>query len=210
MGSALGVIATKDSPTPPPYTEAMRPSVDKALAECADQARSEVLLRRTGGRSPTDDECNEQVSVDRQGNPVTRAMQWGQEMHASAFKCAEKKLSALRPGGYSIEPRYRYDSKTGQTTYLSPEEVEALLRQGRGGELLGTLVPDIVIHNGTPLLVMEVYDFKFPCRNTDDIPLWRRYKQGPYAPRSQGDIYKEALRLMGKAARVVPRQGVIR
>ena len=170
MAVGLGLVSIHDTgsrPAPTPYTEAMKARVEKALAECADQARTDVLLRRTGGRSPTPDECRETVAVDSQGNPVTRAMQFGEEMHRVAFPCAEEALSKLRPGGYTIEPRYLYNRATGEVTYLSPEEEATLLSQGRGRELLGSLVPDIAIHDANPLPVLDVFDFKFPCVNID-------------------------------------------
>jgi hypothetical protein len=187
---------------------AMRARIEEALVECADTARSEVLLRRLGGKSPTPEECLEQVEVNERGEPVTRAMKLGEEMHEVTRQCAEKKLSALRPGGFSLEQRYRYNRDTGQISLVSRAEVEALLRQGLGRELLGTLQPDVVIHAGDPLRAQVVYDFKFPCVNSDSIPRWRTYPQGhPYERLSQRAVYEKAL---GAEARlVVPRLGVI-
>ncbi|HZI13772.1 MAG TPA: hypothetical protein VE153_25565 [Myxococcus sp.] len=86
--------------------------LEKALSECADEARSEVLLRQFQGRSPTAEECREEVEKDAKGNPVTRAMKLGTDMHTVALACAHKRLGALRPGGFSLEPRYRYNPKT--------------------------------------------------------------------------------------------------
>lgn len=94
--------------------------IEDALKECAEQARSEVLLRRFGGRSPTPEDCREQVGVDSKGERVIRAMQFGQEMHEIAFRCVRERLGKLLPGGFSVEPRYRYDQRTGTTTLISP------------------------------------------------------------------------------------------
>jgi hypothetical protein len=118
--------------------------IEKALAECADLARSEVLLRHRSdfaGPSPTREECKQQVK-DATGRRVTRAMQLGMEMHQVALKCAEEKLARLRPGGFSLEPRYRYDRKSGETQLVSEEAAQALRESGNGGELQGTLVPE--------------------------------------------------------------------
>ena len=140
---------------------------------------------------------------------MTRAMRFGEEMHRVALRCAKEKLEKLRPGGFGLELRYRYDPKTGRLTLVSPAEEQLLLRQGRGSELRGTLVPDVVLHDGNPLNVEDVYDFKFPCVNTDTAPPWREYSEGhPDEGSSQGKMYGEALQV--KPARVVPRLGVIR
>jgi hypothetical protein len=103
------------------------------------------------------------------------------------------RLRELRPGGFSLKPRYRYDRRTGQKSLVSAEEKDALLRQG-GEALKGTLEPDVVIHSGDPLQVQAVYDFKFRCVNTDGRPGWRSYPEGhPHAGRSQGQMYRDAL-----------------
>lgn len=184
-------------------------AIDTVLKECADSARSEVLDRRLGGRSPTQAECNEEAQ-DAQGRRVTRAMLLGQEMHEVALKCAGDGLNELRPDGFSLEPCYRYDKQTGRISLVSPEERQALLRQGRSCELVGSIVPDIVIHTGDPLQAQAVYDFKFPCVNSDKVPEWRRYPNGhPHAGNPQGKVYEKALNTP-KVWRVVPRQGVIR
>ena len=58
---------------------------------------------------------------------------------------------------------------------------------------------------------MDVYDFKFPCVNTNKPVDWRRYPDGhPYADELQGDMYVKALKLLGSAARVIPRLGAFR
>lgn len=187
----------------------MQSRVEEALKECADDARSDVLVRLMGDRSPTPQDCNEVVSTDSRGRPITRAMLLGEEMHRVALRCVEERLSKLRPGGFSLEPRYRYDRPTRSKTLMSPEEVEALLRAGRASELLGTLVPDVVLHAGDPLHIQAVYDFKFPCVNTDTFQDWRRYPKGhPYAYESQGELYFEAFGVPPHP--VLPRVGVIR
>jgi hypothetical protein len=84
--------------------------INEALAECADAARSEVMFKHFKGRGPTPEECNEEVGRDTRGEPITRAMQLGVEQHRVALKCAEERLSELKPGGFSLSPRYRYES----------------------------------------------------------------------------------------------------
>ncbi len=185
-----------------------RARVDEVLKECADLARSEVLLRHLGNKSPTPAECNEAVSRDARGKAVTRAMQLGQLMHQEALKCTEDTLNELLPGRFSLEQCYRYDPASGKVSLVSPEERQALLRQGRSCELLGSLVPDVVIHTGNPLEAEAVYDFKFPCVNSDGPPSWREYPpEHPYAGRRQGEIYERAFKTIVR--RVAPRWGVI-
>jgi hypothetical protein len=186
----------------------LRARIDAALAECADTARSEVMLKRFG-RSPTRAECAEIVDTDSKGQPITRAMQLGLEQHALALQCAEKRLQELKPGGFTIQPRYRVDSKTGKAEYLPREVVETLLKQGRGAELRGTIEPDLVLHAGQPHRVQDVYDFKFPCAPSSKRSDWRTYPEGhPHAGKPQGEVYQKALG--GKPARVQPHLGVHR
>ena len=129
-------------------------------------------------------------------------------MHEVARACAEERLRRLRPGRYSLEQRYRYDRQTGEKELVTSEEEKALEASGNGGELKGTLKPDVVIHEGDPLDVQAIYDFKFPCVSTDRVPRWTDYPPGhPYHGSNQGDMYEEAL---GPAPmRIVPRLGVV-
>ena len=190
--------------------EATRTSIQQALSECADLARSEVLLRHRGdfeGLIPNADECNQPAkSAKRKG--VTWAMQLGTEMHEEALKCAEERLGLLRPGGFSLEQRYRYDSRTRRWKRVSPDEEKALHESGNGGELKGTLKPDVVIHSGDPLKAEAIYDYKFPCNDPNSIPDWTHYTEGPYRGLTQQRVYQNAL---GGAlpVRIVPRWGLI-
>jgi hypothetical protein len=191
---------------------ATRTSIDQELVDCANRARSDVLLRHEGDfatLSPTATECN-QLAKNPRRKGMTWAMQLGVEMHEEAEKCAEERLGKLRPGGFNLEQRYRYDSRTGRWKLVSREEVQALEESGNAGELLGSVQPDVVIHEGDPLQVQEVYDFKFPCVNTDTPPAWTRYPNDhPHTGFDQGEMYKRVFSVE-KPARVVPRQGIIR
>ena len=73
-----------------------------------------------------------------------------------ALQCVQERLDRLIPGRFSLEPRYRYDKRTGQTELVSQQEARALRQQGCGDELKGTLVPDVVIHSGNPLEALAV------------------------------------------------------
>jgi len=181
--------------------------LNQALAECADEARSSVLLKHLEGRSPTQEECAEVLFTEPGGQKVTRAMWLGEQMHQAALPCAEEKLSRFLSGRFSVEPRYRVNPKTGRLEWIRPEEVKALLRQGRGQELKGTIAPDLVIHMGNPVLVQQIFDFKFPCVSTDKFSPWRRYPQGhSHEGRYQHEVYDEFLGV--PARRVQPRIGV--
>ncbi len=175
--------------------DATKLSIKSAMEVCADTARREVLLRHSGtfkGPVPDAGECKS-LTVDAEGRSVTWAMRLGLEMHEVALQCAETQLKGIRPGGFSLKPRYRFNRKTKEKSLISPEEKAVLLRQGGEG-LKGTLEPDVVIHTGNLLLVQAVYDFKFRCVNFDERPVWRKYPKGhSYEGRSQGDIYEEAF-----------------
>jgi hypothetical protein len=63
--------------------------------------------------SPNASECNQPAkNASRKG--VTWAMQLDIDMHEVARQCAEERLTQLRPGGFSLEQRYRIDPNTGQ------------------------------------------------------------------------------------------------
>ncbi len=182
----------------------LRTSIEQTLQECAEDARSQVLIEKQQGRIPTAEECNEVMP----GRNVTRAMFLGEEMHKMALQCAEKRLRDLLPGRFSLEPRYRYDKKTGKTTFISEEEAQALLRQWRGDELKGTLRPDVVIHSGNPLQVRAVYDFKFPCASEGRPTPWSRYpEEHPHQGLAQNEMYWKALGV--QPFRVMPWWGVM-
>jgi hypothetical protein len=190
---------------------ATQTAIENALVKCANDARSDILLRHEGKFRtvfPAADECA-QMTVDAQGRKVRWAIRLGNEMHDEARKCAERVLGSLWPGGFSLEQRYRYDMQTGRKKLVSTEEEKLLEETGNGGELAGTLKPDLVLHSGDPLRAQAVYDFKFPCVNTDRPVPWSKYPEGsPYAGRDQGEMYKELFEQ--RPARIMPRLGLLR
>jgi hypothetical protein len=191
--------------------EATQAAIEEELVRCADEARSTVLLKHRNSFKasvPSEAECRQWVK-DATGRRVTQAMLLGTEMHHAAGRCIEEKLQQLRPGGFSLEPRYAYSLETGSRRWIRPQEEQALAHSGNGGELSGTLKPDVVLHSGNPLEVQATYDFKFPCVNTDEAPRWSQYPDGhPYEDFTQGQMYEKALGV--RPARVVPRLGIFR
>lgn len=187
-----------------------REAIDEALARCADEARSEVLQRHEkdfGKVIPSAEDCNRWVPVRKD---VTWAMLLGLEMHEEARKCAQAALSLLIPDRFGLEQRYLYDRRTGHKRPISAEEERLLEETGNLGELRGSLKPDVVIHSGEPRVVLDIYDFKFRCINTDEPPRWRKYPDDhPYRRTTQGDMYREAFGVVAPAL-VAPRLGVIR
>jgi hypothetical protein len=181
--------------------------VERELVECAEWADSQVNLRRFGGDKPSREQCREELpGWDPCGKKVTRAMQLGTEKHQLALQCIQERFNRLIPVRFSLEQRYRYDKRTGSKELISQEEARALRKRDCGDELKGTLVPDVVIHSGSPLDVLAVYDFKFPCPSINP-PTWTEYPQEhPHHPKNQGDMYQQAL---GPTAfRVAPSWGI--
>ena len=186
--------------------EALHLSIKEALKECANQARTTVLLKRLNGRRPTPQECNE--NVEWEGRMLTRAMWLGNLMHDDALDCIQEKLELLRPGGFSLKQRYRHNERTGETTLVSKDEVKRLIEQGRKNELKGTIEPDVVLHSGDPLHPEDVYDFKFPCADISRAPPWREYPTTRSRRKlNQKDAYESALGVT--AWRVVPWLGIL-
>ncbi len=174
----------------------LRERIEEALAQCADKARADVMDEHFRGRRPTARECAEQVGTDSVGKPITLAMKLGVEQHRVALSCVDEALRKLKPGGFSLSPRYRYDASTGKVEFIPRETVQELLSQGRGAELRGTLEPDVVIHKGAPHKVQGVYDYKFPCVNTSNRSSWREYPEGHvHGARNQEELYKNALKV---------------
>jgi hypothetical protein len=189
-----------------PLDKGLQTRIAEAILDCVKDADFKLNERLFGG-SPTREQCSEVVERDARGQPVTRAMLLGREKHALALECIEQKLSALRPGGFSLNQRYRLNDGTGKWEPLSRKEVEALLRKG-GKDLVGTVEPDIVIHTGNPAEVLDVLDLKFPCPGTREAT-WHDYPEGhPYESLNQGQAYEKAFGV--NPARVSPRWDVSR
>lgn len=205
VASGLAVVSSPDT-----LDSALEARIKKALAECADEARSHIMLKHFPDRKdkgPTREECNQRVKDD-QGNTLTRAMQLGNEQHEVALICAEERLRKLKPGGFSLKPRCQRDPQTGRWKHIPDKNVEDLLRQNKGAELRGSIEPDVVLHLGRPHQVQAVFDFKFPCVNGGQ-PQWRKYPEGPpHDGRTQGDLYLDALGV--PPMRIIPRLGVVR
>jgi len=208
---ANAVSGARETPKPPALDKLTQGSIEEKLEKCANDARSNVLLRHRGSfarDTPTREECN-RLSMDPKYEGKTWAQQLGIEMHEDARNCAEAVLKNLVPGRFSLEQRYRYDRATKQKKPVSADEEKALVKSGNAGELKGSLVPDVVIHTGDVLAVQAVYDFKFRCVNDGRPPSWDEYERGhPYYGNNQGDMYLEAFGVTPLP--VAPRLGIIR
>lgn len=174
--------------------------VEQTMKDCANLANSEVDARLLGkGQRPTRKLCQETFETDKQGNKVTWAQHLGREKHQAAFECMQRELGAEFSDNLSLQPHYRYERATKKLDLLDPRQVEEWLRDGLFGLLLGTLMPDVVVHeSGDPKRVQAVFDFKFPCPS-DNGASWYRYPADhPYHKSTQGDIYREAFRVEPK------------
>lgn len=193
---AVGTAVASGAAVLDALDEKHRSAIEEGLKKCASLARSTVLIRHREhfeNPTPSDEECR-QLTKDATGRRLTWAMRLGAEMHEVALQCADTKLNELRPGGFSLEPCYRYDKNTGRTTFINCEKVQELLDDGCSSELIGTLRPDVVIHPGDPLNAKAVFDFKFPCVNSGQAPEWRKYPPGhPCHPFDQKRMYEKAL-----------------
>lgn len=184
--------------------ELVRKTLEDILIECANQADAEVNRQEFGGRAPTRQECQEQVGGTRE-NPVTRGMRLGGAKHALALRCTEEKLGRAHPGRFSLEQRYRINPETRQLELISHEMELQMLRRG-GKELVGSVVPDVIIHTGNPLQVQAVFDFKFPCPEGNQSS-WRQYSSGNGNEVSnQGDAYQKTFDV--QAVRIRPRRSI--
>ncbi len=182
---------------------------EEHLVECARKAERQINSELFGDRSPTRQECGEEVLVDGCSEPITRAMLLGQRKHELALQCAEEVLRQRWPAPYSIEQRYRYYQHARLVETVSKAEEARLIAQGCTRELWRTIKPDLVLHEDRRLLrAVLTLDFKFPCPETNE-PRWTRYgENSAYSGSEQGRIYKEALG--GEALIISPRRGITR
>jgi hypothetical protein len=184
--------------------------VEQVLMDCANDATTQVNDQLLGkGKRPTRELCQETFATDARGNKITWAMHLGREKHRVALECVQRELGDLADN-LSLQPQYRYDRVAGKLELLDPRQVEAWIREGLWDMLIGTLVPDVVVHTtGDPLRIQDVFDFKFPCP-ASNRPEWYPYPPNhPYRGASQGDMYKEAFRVE-EPARVAPGYGIKR
>lgn len=169
--------------------------IEQVLADCANHASHEVNERLLGkGQRPTRQRCVETFKTEPGGRKVTWGMHLGQEKHRVALECVQRELPELFSDHVSLQPTYRYDKRTKKLELLDPRQVDEWLRDGLFGRLLGTLIPDVVVHAAGDLLnIQAVFDFKFPCP-ADKPASWHEYhREHPYYPSNQKSMYREAF-----------------
>jgi hypothetical protein len=138
--------------------------VERIQVQCAKDADFEINEAKFGkGQSPTAEQCKQVLR--REGNKeVTMAMELGSKKHQRALSCVQEQLGKLFPENFTVQPHYKQDPRTGLWYMLDPQQVKQWLLDGLTSMLLGTLVPDVVLHaSGNPNKVQRVYDYKFPC-----------------------------------------------
>jgi hypothetical protein len=171
--------------------------IEQVLADCANQASNDVNERLLGkGQRPTRELCDSTYAIEKGGRKVTWAMHLGREKHQAALECVQQELGKKFPDNLRLQPTYRYDRKTGRLEFVAPSQVDEWLREGLFGKLLGTLVPDVVIHAAGDLLnIQAVFDFKFPCPPHKPA-LWHEYHENhPFHSTNQKEIYREAFKV---------------
>ncbi|WP_147444644.1 hypothetical protein [Corallococcus sp. CA053C] len=181
--------------------------VEQLLLQCARDAERQVNEDELGeGNRPTAEQCNEVVRQEK-GKDVTRAMALGTKKHAVALDCVRSGLGASLLRNVVVQPRYKYDPAAGRWLMLDPKQVARWLEDMAFDLLLGTLAPDIVIHeSGNPNKVQRVYDYKFPCLpSRKQSPGWRYSSRGKP---DQGERYEKALGGETKPVLITPQLGL--
>ncbi len=185
--------------------------VEQVLKDCANEASAKVNEQWLGkDQRPTRQLCRETYETDARGNKVTWAMHLGREKHRVALECVQRELGQTLADHVSLQPQYRYYRATRELELLDPVQVTAWLRDGLYGMLLGTLIPDVVVHAaGNPLRAQAVFDFKFPCPSSNPAT-WNSFPENhPYYQLDQGQLYQEAFNLK-EAIRIAPGYGALR
>jgi hypothetical protein len=174
--------------------------IEQVLNDCANLASHDVNERLLGkGQRPNRQLCLETFKMEPGGSRVTWAMHLGREKHQAALECVQRELAEQFSDNLSLQPPYRYNKETKELKVLDPRQVDEWLREGMFGQLLGVLIPDVVVHAAGKLShIQAVFDFKFPCPASNS-PSWHEYhKDHPYYPSNQGEIYKEAFKVTPK------------
>lgn len=182
--------------------------IAQVLNDCANQASHDVNERLLGqGQRPSRQLCQETFKTELGGRKVTWAMYLGREKHQAAMECVQRDLPKHLSDNLSLQPTYRYDKKTKKLDLVDPQQRDEWLRDGLLHKLLGTLIPDVVVHAAGDLLnIQAVFDFKFPCP-ADNQTSWQRYHEDhPFHPSNQKEIYEEAFKV--EAVPVRPGFGV--
>ncbi|MFP2928392.1 hypothetical protein ACLESO_25000 [Pyxidicoccus sp. 3LG] len=179
----------------------LRTAVEDAILRCTRRADREANEDFFDGRSPSPEECRESK---REGQ--TWAMYLGVHKHHLAKQCLQEALGKLMPGRFLLEARFLFKERTGQWEYLDKEAVDRLVSQVGRMALEGSIAPDIVIMDDKGVIIL-VYDMKFPCPESNGAR-WDFYSRGPWALRSQDEIYFQALR--SEPLLVSPQEGVQR
>jgi len=184
--------------------------VEQVLKDCANESSLKVDEQWLGkGKRPTRQICQQTYETDARGNKVTWAMHLGREKHRVALECVHRELGEKLAEHVSLQPQYRYHQDPRHLELRDPRQVAEWLRDGLYGMLLGTLIPDVVVHAaGDPLRVQMVFDFKFPCPSSNS-PDWYLYPPNhPYRGSNQGQVYKQAFNLE-RAIRIAPGYGAL-
>jgi hypothetical protein len=141
-----GLLTLKDL-----LDEAEVARVEAMLVQCAREADFKINEREyPREKFPNDSECGRKVGQDKNGEPVTRAMELGAMKHEWAFACVERVMGRDVAEHLTREPRYGKDPSSGA--------------YGLTEEFVGSLVPDIVLHVVRDAnRIQFLYDFLFPC-----------------------------------------------
>jgi hypothetical protein len=169
--------------------------VQQTLKDCANEASFKVDEQWLGkGNRPTRSLCQQTYETDARGAKVTWAMHLGREKHRVALECVQRELGQTLAEHVSLQPQYRYYREPRTLELLDPRQVAEWLRDGLYNLLLGTLIPDVVVHAaGNPLRAQAVFDFKFPCPSSNSAQWYAYPDDHPYRNLDQGSIYKEAF-----------------
>jgi hypothetical protein len=181
--------------------------VEQLLLQCAKDADFQVNQKEFGeGNLPTKEQCDEVVRQEK-GKGVTRAMELGTKKHEMALECVKRNLGEQLLRNVTVQPRYKFDAAAGRWRMLDPELVAKWMKEQLFDLLLGTLAPDIVVHEaGNPDKVQRVYDYKFPCLPSRKTrPRWR-YSQDEQV--DQGTRYRNALGGEERPRLITPQLGI--
>lgn len=186
-----------------PLEPQLRRQLDEVLERCARLADQQINDKYLGGKSPDARRCSEEAP-----NGQEMAAWLGRLKHAAAKECLELNLPKhIPPQRFLLEIRFHHLSGTAEwKPFKNQAEFDQAVNSFGWQVFSNIIAPDVVILDPTGTRVVAIYDFKFPCPETNPAK-WDIYKgQHYWSGTPQNVAWHNIFRVSPR--RVSPAKGV--